>query len=112
MKKLSTLLACISLLVAAPTGDFQLTRTSNGAIWLVPTKNPSHHVVLLAVQIEVNTEAASGMKEVSSDSVERQPECFVSSDERWIFVEVDIGGGSTTGILYQRTPDSSGGAPS
>ena len=97
-------------LVTAPAGDFQLMRTSNGAIWLVPTKNPTDHVVLPAVQIEVNTEAASSMKRVSSDSVERQPECSVSPDERWIFVEVDTGGGNTTGILYQRTPASSGGS--
>ena len=97
-------------LVTAPTGDFQLMRTSNGAIWLVSTKNPTDHVVLPAVQIEVNTEAAGSMKRVSSDSVERQPECFVSPDERWIFVEVDTGGGNTTGILYQRTPASSGGS--
>jgi uncharacterized protein YecT (DUF1311 family) len=95
-------------LVTAPSDDFRLSRASNGAIWLIPTKNPSGHVVLPAVQIEVNTEAASGMTRVSSDSVERQPECFVSPDEHWIFVEVDTGGGNTTGILYQRTQDSSG----
>jgi uncharacterized protein YecT (DUF1311 family) len=95
-------------LVTAPSGDFRLTRASNGAIRLIPTKNPSGYVVLPAVQIEANTEAASSMKRVSSDSVERQPECFVSPDEHWIFVEVDTGGGNTTGILYQRTQDSSG----
>jgi uncharacterized protein YecT (DUF1311 family) len=97
-------------LVTAPNGDFQLVRASTGAIWLVPTKNLTEHVVLPAVQIEANTEAASSMKRVSSDSVERQPECFISPDERWIFVEVDTGGDNTTGILYQRAQDSSGGA--
>jgi uncharacterized protein YecT (DUF1311 family) len=97
-------------LVTAPSGDFRLTRASNGAIWIVSTKSVADHVVLPAVQIEVNTEAASSMNRVSSDSIEGQPECFVSPDERWIFVEVDTGGGNTTGILYQRTQDTSGGS--
>ena len=96
------------VLVTAPSSSFQLTRASNGAIWLVPAKNPSDHAVLPAVQIEVNTEAANKMHRVSSDSVERQPQCFVSPDEHWIFVEVDTGGGNTTGILYQRTEIPSG----
>jgi uncharacterized protein YecT (DUF1311 family) len=97
------------VLVTAPSGDFQLTRASNGTVWVVSAKNPSDHVVLPAVQIEVNTEAASSMKRVSSDSVKRQPECFFSPDEHWIFVEVDTGGGNTTSILYKRTATSSGG---
>jgi len=66
-------------LVTAPTGDFQLTRTSNGAIWLVPTKNPTDHVVLHAVQIEVNTNLVSRTRYFRHDpqfpKLESVPEC-------------------------------------
>ncbi|MFZ0506229.1 MAG: hypothetical protein WAM44_21055, partial [Chthoniobacterales bacterium] len=40
-----------SLLVTAPSGDFQLIRKSDGAIWLVATKQPNNHVVLPSVQV-------------------------------------------------------------
>jgi uncharacterized protein YecT (DUF1311 family) len=101
------------LLVTAPSGDFQLTRKSNGSIWVVPTKQPSDHVVLPPVQIEVNEEGSTGVPQISSDKVERQPRCFVSPDERWIFVEIDTGQNNTTGILYQRAekPSESNGIP-
>lgn len=95
------------LLVTAPSGDFQLTRKSNGSIWVVPTKQPGDHVVLPPVQIEVNEEGSTGVQQTSSDKVEAQPRCFVSPDERWIFVEIDTGENNTTGILYQRADKSS-----
>jgi len=95
------------LLVTAPSGDFQLTRKSNGAIWVVPTKQPSDHAVLPPVQIEVNEEGSKDVQQISSDKVEQQPRCFVSPDERWIFVEIDTGENNTTGILYHRADKSS-----
>ena len=96
------------VLVTAPTGDFKLTRASDGAICLVPAKTSSPHVVLPAVQIEASTEETTGRQQVSSNSVVRQPECFISPDEHWIFVVVDTGENNTTGILYQRTETRSG----
>lgn len=102
-----------SLLVTAPSGDFQLIRKSDGAIWLVATKQPNNHVVLPSVQVEMSKSASKGAQEVSSDEIEPQPKCFFSPDERWIFVEIDIDENNTTGVLYRRTENSSedGGIP-
>jgi uncharacterized protein YecT (DUF1311 family) len=96
-----------SLLVTAPSGDFQLIRKSNGAIWLVATKQPTNHVVLPSVQVERSKSASKGAEQVSSDEIESQPKCFFSPDERWIFVEIDIDENNTTGVLYRRTQNSS-----
>jgi uncharacterized protein YecT (DUF1311 family) len=90
------------VLVTAPTGDFRLVRKSDGAIWVVPAKSESEHVVLPAAQIDVRATE-------ERDSVQHEPRCFISPDERWIFVQIDIDDDNTNGILYQRTKNPSDG---
>jgi uncharacterized protein YecT (DUF1311 family) len=87
------------VLVTSPSGDFQLVRKGDGAIWLIPAKNPSEHSELSGVE-----NGASGAD--ASDESKQPPRCFVSPDEQWIFVETDIGEDNTTGILYQREKKS------
>jgi uncharacterized protein YecT (DUF1311 family) len=101
------------ILVIAPSGDFQLTRKSNGAIWLVSTKQPGNQFVLPPVQVERSKSASNGAEQVSSEKIEPQPRCFFSPDERWIFMEIDVDENNTTGVLYRRTENSSeeGGIP-
>jgi uncharacterized protein YecT (DUF1311 family) len=95
------------VLVTAPSGDFTLVRKGDGAIWLVPAKNPQEHTVLEGIQSEGKKEGTG--EESSTDEVQQPPRCFVSSDEQWIFLEIDTGEDNTTGILYQRTKNPSGG---
>jgi len=83
-----------SVLVTAPSGDFRLELASDsGAIWLVPTKNPSARAALPPVEMEGNESASNRTEKVSSDTLGSSPRCFISLDERWIFV--------SRGILYR-----------
>jgi uncharacterized protein YecT (DUF1311 family) len=88
-----------SVLVTAPSGDFRLELASDsGTIWLVPTKNPSARAALPPVEIEVIDSVSNRTKKVSSDTLESWPRCFISPDERWIFV--------SSGIVYRRVGDT------
>ena len=60
----------------------------------MPTKNPSARAALPPVEIEGNESASNRTEKVSSDTLGSSPRCFISLDERWIFV--------SRGILYRR----------
>jgi uncharacterized protein YecT (DUF1311 family) len=87
------------VIVTAPSGDFRLQLgNDSGRIWLVPAKNPGARAVLPPVEIEV-VDSSGTIKKASSDTLESSPRCFISLDERWIFV--------SSGVLYQRSVDPS-----
>jgi len=95
------------MLVTAPSGDFQLVlKKDSSRIQLVPAQNPSARTDLPSVQIEVNDSASNKTKKVSSDTLESSSRCFISPNERWIFVQTNTDNNCSVGLLYRRKEDS------
>jgi uncharacterized protein YecT (DUF1311 family) len=100
-----------TILARAPSGAFSLiVKADGGPIWLVSTNDPEHPTKLPPVRVMAHDENdwKSGLKEMSSDEIGDPTLAFISPDERWIFVQMEIESEFGIGFLYRRTDDGTG----
>ncbi len=96
------------ILARAPSGAFSLImKAEGGAIWLVPANAPERATALPPVRVTAREEGNwnAGLKEFSSDDVGDPTLTFISPDDRWIFVQMQIDHSYGIGFLYRRTND-------
>jgi uncharacterized protein YecT (DUF1311 family) len=105
------------LLGTAPTGSFVLRcKPRSGAIWIVSRGNESDRRKLPATVVQVHEYGnwKSGLRERRTDELDtlgHVPLTFISPDERWIFVQMNIESAFTIGLLYSRTRNRDPNAP-
>ena len=97
-----------TILARAPSGAFSLVlKADGGPIWLVPANDPAQATKLPPVYVtgHKDDDWRSGLQEMSSDEVGDPTLAFISPDERWIFVQMEVESEFGIGFLYRRAGD-------
>jgi uncharacterized protein YecT (DUF1311 family) len=101
------------LLATSPSGSFSLRcKEKSGAIWVVPRGNESARAKLpgAAVRLHEYGNWQSGLRDRMTnelDTLEDVPLSFISPDENWIFVQMNLESAFQIGLLYSRASNAS-----
>ncbi|HEX8279766.1 MAG TPA: hypothetical protein VF551_00190, partial [Chthoniobacterales bacterium] len=82
-----------TILARAPSGAFSvILKPEGGPIWIVSENDREHATKLPPVMVTAHDEDdwRAGLKEISTDEIGDPTLAFISPDERWIFVQLEI----------------------